>query len=97
MTISKVIGVTDLQRRFRPVLDEVARAGQSYILTRDSRPEAALIPYQDFLRFQELQETHVLDRFDRMMDRMSHLNAAYSDQEVEGDLSVADEEVKSAL
>ena len=44
--------VTELQRRFRSVFDEVARNRTPIVLTRGSRPEAALIPYEDYLRFQ---------------------------------------------
>ena len=93
--MSRVIGVTDLQRRFRPIFDEVACQGRSYILTRGSRPEAAMIPYEAFLRFQQLQENQLLDRFDRLMARMSELNAAYSDAEIEADLSAADAQVEA--
>jgi len=93
--MSRVIGVTDLQRRFRPIFDEVAYQGRSYILTRGSRPEAAMIPYEAFLRFQQLQENQLLDRFDRLMARMSELNAAYSDAEIEADLSAADAQVEA--
>ena len=78
--------MTDMQRRFRPIFDEVAYQGRSYILTRGSRPEAAMIPYEAFLRFQQLQENQLLDRFDRLMARMSELNAAYSDAEIKADL-----------
>ncbi len=88
--MSRVIGVTDLQRRFRPIFDEVAHRGQSYILTRGSRPEAAMIPYEDFLRLQQLQEKQVLDRFDHLLARMVQLNAAYSEVEVEADLRATD-------
>ena len=90
--MDSIIGVTDLQRKFRPVFDEVARNGHSYILTRGSRPEAALIPYAEYLRFQKLQEGQVLARFDQMMARLAHQNASYSDREIEDDLRVADEE-----
>ena len=93
--MSRVIGVTDLQRKFRPVFDEVAHKGQSYILTRGSRPEAAMIPYEDFLRFQQLQEKKVLDRFDRLLARMAQLNVAYSEAEVEADLRAADAELEA--
>ncbi len=49
----KVIGVTDLQRKFRLIFDEVAHKNTPYVLTRGNRPEAALIPYEVFLQFQE--------------------------------------------
>ena len=96
MSVSKVIGVTDLQRKFRPIFDQVAYDGQSYVLTRGSRPEAALIPYEAFLRFQQLQESQVLDRFDRLLMRMSELNAAYRDDEIEADLRAADAGLEAA-
>ncbi len=93
--MSRVIGVTDLQRKFRPIFDEVAHRGRSYILTRGSRPEAALIPYAAFLRFQQLQEKQVLDRFDRLLARMSQLNVTYSDAAVEADLRAADADLEA--
>ncbi|MCD6344110.1 MAG: hypothetical protein J7M17_00690 [Anaerolineae bacterium] len=93
--MSEVIGVTDLQRRFRPIFDEVAYHNRSYVLTRGSRPEAAMIPYAAFLHFQQLQEKQVLDRFDRLLARMSQLNAAYSDAEVETDLRAVDADLEA--
>jgi len=62
--MQKVIGVTELQRRFRSVFDEVVKERIPYVLTRGSRPEAALVPYEEFLRFQALEEQDVLARFD---------------------------------
>ena len=47
----QIIGVTDLQRRFRTILDEVVKNHVPYVLTRGSRPEAAIIPYEDFAQF----------------------------------------------
>lgn len=83
--MQKIIGVTELQRRFRAVLDEVTKKHVPYVLTRGSRPEAALIPYEDFLQLQEWQEKEVLARFDRLLARMTAQNAAYSDEEVIAD------------
>ena len=53
------------------------------ILTRGSRPEAVLIPSDDYLRFQQMQESEVLARFDRVWNRLAEMNAAYSAEEVE--------------
>jgi prevent-host-death family protein len=85
----RIIGVTELQRRFRSVFDEVARKRVPYVLTRGSRPEAALIPYEEFLRFQALQEQDVLARFDRLVARMTEQNAALSEEEVATDVAAA--------
>ena len=90
--MQKIIGVTDLQRRFRPVFDEVVKNKVPFILTRGSRPEAALIPYEDYLRFQELDESQVLRRFDQVTERLGRLNASFTDEEVASDVAAARQE-----
>ncbi len=87
--MQKVIGVTELQRRFRAVLDEVAKQGVFYVLTRGSRPEAVLIPYETFLRYQALEEKEVLARLDRLLARLAEQNVARSDEEVAADVEAA--------
>ena len=49
--MDNIIGVTDLQRNFRNVLDDVVEQKASYILTRGSRPEAVLISYDQYRQF----------------------------------------------
>jgi prevent-host-death family protein len=85
----RIIGVTELQRRFRSVFDRVARENVPYVLTRGSRPEAALISYEEFLRFQALQEQDVLARFDQLVARMAAQNAAIDEEEVAADVAAA--------
>lgn len=87
--MNRIIGVTELQRKFRSVFDEVSRRGIPYVLTRGSRPEAALIPYDEYLRFQEFQEDEVLRRFDRLVERMRVQNEAFSDDEIMKDIAEA--------
>ena len=90
--MNKIIGVTELQRRFKKVLDEVVERGIPYVLTRGSRPEAALLPYNEFRRYQEFQEREVLIRFDRLVERMAAQNERFSEEEVEADIRIAQEE-----
>jgi prevent-host-death family protein len=85
----RIIGVTELQRRFRSVFDRVARENVPYVLTRGSRPEAALISYEEFLRFQALQEQDVLARFDQLVARMAAQNEAIGEEEVAADVAAA--------
>ena len=87
--MQKIIGVTELQRRFRSVFDEVAEEHIPYVLTRGSRPEAALIPYEEYLRFQLLKEQDLLARFDQLVERIAEQNAAASEEEVAADLAAA--------
>ncbi len=87
--MQRIIGVTELQRRFRSVFDEVAKKRVPYVLTRGSRPEAALIPYEEFLRFQMMKEQDVFARFDRLVARMAKQNVAASEEEVAADVTAA--------
>ena len=88
----KIIGVTELQRRLRTVLDQVAEENVSYVLTRGHKPKAALIPYKEYLRFQALAEQDVLARFDQVMVRMAEQNATISDKKVAADVDAAQAE-----
>ena len=87
--MQQIIGVTELQRRFRTFFDQVVRKRVPLILTRGSRPEAVLIPYEDYLRFQQLQESEVLARFDQVWERLAEVNAAYTDEEIAADIQSA--------
>ncbi len=87
--MQKIIGTTDLQRNFRTIFDEVAKDSVPYILTRGSRPEAALVPYADYLRFQELMERDVLNRVNAMLARLAYENAGFSEAEVAADVAEA--------
>ena len=93
--MQKIIGTTDLQRNFRAVFDEVAIDHVPYVLTRGSRPEAVLVPYADYLRFQQLQERDVLRRLDTLLARLAEQNADCDADEVAADVAAAIEEVRS--
>jgi prevent-host-death family protein len=87
--MQQIIGVTELQRRFRTFFDQVVRKRVPLVLTRGSRPEAVLIPYEDYLRFQQLQESEVLARFDQVWERLAQVNAADTDEEIAADIRAA--------
>lgn len=91
--MQRIIGVTELQRRFRSVFDEVVKNHIPYVLTRGSRPEAVLIPYEDFLRYQELNEQDVLASFDHLVARMAEQNVEFNQEEVSADITTALAEV----
>lgn len=93
--MQKVIGVTEIQRNFRTVFDEVAKEHIPYVLTRGSRPEAALIPYETFLHLLELQEQEVFSRFDRLAARIAAHNETYSEEEIAADVAAAIAETRA--
>ena len=87
--MQKIIGVTELQRKFRPFFEGVVSKHMPLILTRGSRPEAVLIPYEDYLRYQQLQESEVLARFDKVWTRLAEVNAEFSEDEIAADIKAA--------
>ena len=87
--MQKIIGVTELQRRFRSVFDVVAKSVLPYVLPRGRRPEAVLIPYEEYLQYQELQVEDILQRFDSLVDRMVEQNREFSEVEVVADVEAA--------
>ncbi len=87
--MQKIIGVTELQRQFRSFFEEVARKHIPLVLTRGSRPEAVLIPYEDYLHFQQVQEVEVLARFDEVWNRLAQLNASFNEEEITADIEAA--------
>lgn len=87
--MNKIIGVTDLQRKFKKVFDEVAEEHVPYVLTRGSRPEAVLIPYEQYLKYVQVDEGGVLKRFDELLAKMAAASAGSSFGEVESDVQEA--------
>jgi prevent-host-death family protein len=94
--MQKIIGVTDLQRNFRSVFDEVTKDRMPYVLTRGSRPEAAIVPYEEFTRFMAWKEQEIVAEFDRAMNRLAEQNATYGDDEIAADVDAAIAEVRAA-
>lgn len=93
--MQRIIGVTELQRKFRAVFDEVVHQHISYILTRGSRPEAVLVPYEDYLKFVQADESGVVKRFNDLLAHMAVVNAPYADEDVEADLKEATQVVRA--
>ena len=87
--MQQIIGVTELQRKFRSFFEDVVSKRIPLVLTRGSRPEAVLIPYEDYLRFQQMQESEVLAHFDRVWTRLAKVNASFTDDEIAADIKAA--------
>ena len=85
----KIIGVTELQRRFRLVFDEVVQQKTPVVLTRGSRPEAVLISYQEYLRLQAAQADEALAHFDRIWERLAQLNTDADETLLAADIEAA--------
>jgi len=94
--MQKTIDVAELQGRLGGVLDEVARQGVPYVLLRGSRPEAVVIPYEQFLRYRRLEEQDPLARFDELRARQAAHSRDVDEDEIAADVEAAIREVREA-
>lgn len=90
-TMLKTVGVTELQRQFRSIFEEVVVGNVPYVLTRGSKPEAVLVSYEEFMR---LQEQDYGRRFDELVQQMTEKNAGYTEDEVMDEVKAAIQEVR---
>jgi prevent-host-death family protein len=87
----KTVGVTELQRQFRSIFEDVISGNVPYVLTRGSKPEAVLVSYEEFMR---LQEQDFSRRFDELVQPMTEKNAGYTEDEVMNEVKAAIQEVR---
>lgn len=92
--MDRIIGVTELQRRFKSVFDDVINNQTPYILTRGSRPEAVLIPYEEYVRYQAITEENVNERFEDVLKKIRKATAGRSEEEIQADIEAAIREVR---
>lgn len=71
--MSKVIGVTEVRSRLKSILDEVVKQKESFILARGSKPEAVIIPYEDYLSFEERSRRLWNEHFDAALKKSQAL------------------------
>ncbi len=87
--MQKIIGVTELQRKFRFFFESVVREQTPLIVTRGSKPKVVLIPYQHYVRFRHMEEKEVLANFDRVWGRLTRVNASFSEEQISADIEAA--------
>lgn len=94
--MNQITGVTELQRNFKRMFDHVAKKKTALVLTRKSRPEAVMLPYDEYLRLVQWRESEIVARFERIAAKMREANARFNDAEIEADLTQASREMRKA-
>jgi prevent-host-death family protein len=95
--MQKQIDVAELGQPMAGVLDEVVRRQEPYVVARDGEPEAVLVPYGAFLRWQRGGTESADEHFDRVIERLRRLNKDLSDDEVARDVEQAVAEVRAGI
>ena len=84
--MNKTIRAIDLEQNVRSVLREVAESHVPCVVTEKDEPEAVLVPYEEYLRFQRFQRERVWERIERLRARMAEQNASITDEEISADV-----------
>lgn len=92
--MNQITGVTELQRNFKRMFDHVTKKKSALVLTRKSKPEAVMLPYDEYLRLVQWRESEVVMRFERIAARMRAANARFTDEDIEADLAQATREIR---
>lgn len=87
--MQKTVTVAELGERFRSVFNEVTENHTPYVVTRGQKPEAVLVPYEEFLRLLRHSDDQILRRFDEVRARIRERTASLSDEEVAADVAAA--------
>jgi prevent-host-death family protein len=87
--MKKTVAVAELGERFRAVLDEITEDHLPYVVTRGQKPEAVLVPYDEFQRLLKNSDDAVLRRFDEVRARIRERTASFNEQEVADDVAAA--------
>lgn len=87
--MQKTVAVAELGKRFRAVLDEITEDHLPYVVTRDQKPEAVLVPYAEFQRLLKNSDDAVLQRFDALRARIRERTANFTEEEIAADVAAA--------
>lgn len=65
----KIIGVSEARAKLKTIIDRVAEDKEPYILMRGSRPQAAIISFDEYTTLKEQARRQWNDRFDSALAR----------------------------
>ncbi len=85
--MQNVIDIDELSERLRAVVRDVAARRVPYVLAENGRPEAAIVPIEDFRRLTEPGVNPLLAKLDRLEARLAPL--AEDSAEVEKEIAAA--------
>ncbi len=91
--MDKTIEVAELQKDMDNILDDVTGTRITYILTRQDKPSAVVISYEEYIKM--LSREEVIARFNETWMKIGERNAKYSEEEVAADLELATNEIRA--
>lgn len=72
--MEKIIGITEARTKIKKIIDSISDKDEDFIITRDSKPEAVLISYNNYLKAKELMEENWKYRFEKALNESHELS-----------------------
>ena len=87
--MTKTVNVVVVCERLDEILDEVRERGNPYVIERDGKPVAAVVPVEQLERAERARK-----EFFEIVDRIHERNKDVDPEEIERDIEAALEEVR---
>ena len=71
--MEKIIGITETRTKIKKIIDSISDKDEAFIITRDSKPEAVIISYDNYLKTKELIEESWKYRFEKALTESQEL------------------------
>jgi prevent-host-death family protein len=71
--VEKIIGITETRTQIKKIIDTISDKGESFIITRDSKPQAVIISYDNYLKTKELMEENWKYRFEKTLGQSQEI------------------------
>ena len=92
---TQMVSVTDIQRNFKYILDNLVSKNPTLIL-RDSVAEAVLLSFEEYKRLINLEKDILKMKVLANMDQLHKKNKNFSDEEIDRDIEYAKKHAPSS-
>ena len=67
--MEKIIGITEARIKIKDLVDKVSEKNEAFIIARESRPQAVLISYDEYVRNKEIIEENKKFRLEKVLEK----------------------------
>ncbi|MHB1335396.1 MAG: type II toxin-antitoxin system Phd/YefM family antitoxin [Candidatus Humimicrobiaceae bacterium] len=71
--MEKIIGITETRTKIKKIIDSISDKDEAFIITRDSKPAAVIMSYNNYLKTKELMEENWKYRFEKALDESQEI------------------------
>jgi prevent-host-death family protein len=66
--MEKIIGITEARTTIKNLVDRVSEQNETYIIAQDSKPQAVIISYDEYIRNRTIIEVNKKLRFEKVLE-----------------------------